>query len=159
MLLSRYVSLFFTSTLFPLLLAAVTTGQLLLPRSNGAFEVGMGTAELIDESRLQPFAPTVQHPKFMVSLFYPVKSRKPTTPVKYMPPETAAYEDGSEQSLYGLASPNGTIEKLALQLAGNSSQTQATLTSRSSCSRLPKLQLACFTVSLRSQSQVRATLS
>jgi dienelactone hydrolase len=126
MLFSRYVSFCFISTSFPLFSAAANAGQVLLPKPNGTFEVGVGMMELIDESRLQPFAPTVQHRKLMVSLFYPVKSHKPTTPVNYMPPETAAFEDGSEQSIYGLVSPNGTFEKLALQLAGKSPQTQGT---------------------------------
>jgi hypothetical protein len=128
MLFSRYVSLcFITTTSFPLFSAAANAAQVLLPKPNGTYEVGVGVMELIDESRLQPFAPTVQHRKLMVSLFYPVNSNKPTTPVLYFPPETAAFEDSSEQSNYGLASPNGTFEKLALQLAGKSPQTQGTL--------------------------------
>jgi hypothetical protein len=128
MLFSRYVSLcFITTTSFPLFSAAANAAQVLLPKPNGTYEVGVGVMELIDESRLQPFAPTVQHRKLMVSLFYPVNSNKPTTPVLYFPPETAAFEDSSEQSNYGLASPNGIFEKLALQLAGKSPQTQGTL--------------------------------
>jgi Platelet-activating factor acetylhydrolase, isoform II len=111
---------------FSIILGSSECRQVLLPKPNGTFEVGMGIMELIDESRLQPFAPTVQHRKLMVSLFYPVNSHKPTTPVNYIPPETAAFEDGSEQSSYGLLSPNGTFEKLALQLAGKSLQTQGT---------------------------------
>ena len=124
MLFARYVSFCFISTSFPLFLAAASAGQVLLPKPNGTFEVSVGTMELIDKSRLQPFAPTVQHRKLMVSLFYPANSHKPTIPVNYMPPETAAFEDGSEQAIYGLVSPNGTFEKLALQLAGKSPPTQ-----------------------------------
>lgn len=124
MLFSRYVSLCFICTSFPLFSAAADAGQVLLPKPNGTFEVGVGIMELIDESRLQLFAPTVHHRKFMVSLFYPVNSHKPTTPVNYMPPETAAFEDGSAYN--GLVSPNGTFEKLALQLAGKSLQTLGT---------------------------------
>ena len=104
--------------------------QVLLPKPDGAFEVGMGIMELVDESRVQLFAPTVQPRKLMVSMFYPVKSHKATTLVNYMPPTTAAFEDGSEYSdtgSAGLISPNGTFEKLALQLAGKSPQTQGTL--------------------------------
>lgn len=101
---------------FRLSLAAATDGQLLLPKPNGTFEVGVGTMELID-SRIQPFAPTVQPRRLMVSLFYPVDSRCPTKPVNYFPPETAALEDDIERSQYALASPNGTFEKLALQVA------------------------------------------
>lgn len=80
--------------------------------------------ELIDESKIQPFAPAVQPRKLMVSLFHPVNSREQTSSVNYMPPETAAFEDGWETSIYALASPNGTFEKLALQLACESPQTR-----------------------------------
>ncbi len=117
------VSLCFLTTSFPLFSAATDTDQLLLPKANGAFQVGMGTMEMIDKSRLQLFVPDVQPRKFMVSLFYPVKSRKPTTPVNYMPPETAAFEDGYLSSNYSLESPSGTFEKLALQLASDSHKT------------------------------------
>jgi Platelet-activating factor acetylhydrolase, isoform II len=127
MLCSRYVSYCFISASFLLFSTAVNAGQVLLPKPNGLFQVGMGAMELIDESRVQPFAATVQHRKFMVSLFYPVKSHKPTTPVSYMPPQTAAFEDGWEQSNFGLESPNGTFERLALQLAAKSPHTQDTL--------------------------------
>ena len=85
--------------------------------------------ELIDKSRLQLFAPTVQQRHFMVSLFYPVHSHESTTPVNYMPPATAAFEDSSELSTTGsagLISPNGTFESLALQVASKSPQTQDT---------------------------------
>ena len=126
MLFSRYVCLCFITTSFPLFSVAANADQVLLPKPNGAFEVGLEIIDLIDESRLQPFAPTVQHRKLMVSLFYPVNSHKATTPVNYMPPETAAFEDGWEQSTYGLISPNGTFDKLALQLAGKSPQTRGT---------------------------------
>lgn len=122
---SRYVSWCFIITSFPLSSIA-SNPQILLPKPNGAFEVGMGVMELIDESRFQPFAPTVRPPKLMISLFYPVDSHKPTIPVNYMPPETAAYEDAFEESINGLLSPNGTFEKLALQLASGFPQSQST---------------------------------
>ncbi len=124
MFFSCHVSLCFIAAVFPFFSAAATAGQLLLPKPNGALQVGLGTVELIDKSKIQPFAPTVQPRKLMVSLFYPVSSREQTSPVNYMPPETAAFEDGWESSIYALASPNGTFEKLALQLACDSSQTR-----------------------------------
>ncbi len=126
MFFSCHVSLCFIAAVFPFFSTAATAGQLLLPKPNGAFQVGLGTMELIDKSKIQPFAPTVQPRKLMVSLFYPVSSRKQTSPVKYMPPETAVFEDGWESSIYALASPNGTFEKLALQLACRSSRTRGT---------------------------------
>ena len=127
---SRYVSLCFITTSSLLLTTTAKADQVLLPKPDGAFEVGLSTMELIDKSRLQLFAPSVQQRHFMVSLFYPVHSRKSTTPANYMPPETAAFEDSSELSTTGsagLVSPNGTFERLALQVAGTSPQTQGTL--------------------------------
>ena len=104
--------------------------QVLLPKPDGAYEVGLGIMELIDKSRLQIFAPTVQQRKVMVSSFYPVHSQKSTTPATYMPPGTSAFEDSSELSAtgsVGFISPNGTFERLALQVASKSPQTQHTL--------------------------------
>lgn len=127
---SRYVSLCFITTSFQLSMTTAKANQVLLPKPDGAYEVGLGIMELTDKSRLQLFAPTVQQRKFMVSLFYPVHSHKSTTPVSYMPPGTAAFEDSSELSdpgSAGLISPNGTFEKLALQIASKSPQTQGTL--------------------------------
>lgn len=117
----HYVSCFIAMS--PLFLsAAASAGQILLPKPNGRFQVGMGSTELIDESRFQVFAPTVQPRKLMLSLFYPVSTRKRTTPVNYLPFKTAAFEDALQQSNYGLVTTNGTSEKLALQLAGRPSQ-------------------------------------
>ena len=127
---SRYVSFCFITTSSLLFITTAKADQVLLPKPDGAFEVGLGIMELIDKSRLQPFAPTVQQRKFMVSMFYPVSSHKSTTLVNYMPPATAAFEDSSQLSdtgSAGLISPNGTFEKLALQLAGKSPQTQGTI--------------------------------
>ena len=126
MLFSCHFSLSFIATAISLLSTAAIAGQVLLPKPNGVFQVGMGTMELIDKSRIQPFAPTVEHRRLMISLFYPVNSREQTSPVDYMPPETAAFEDGWQSSMYSLASPKGTFEKLALQLAGKSRKTQKT---------------------------------
>ena len=127
---SRYVSLCFITTSFQLSMITAKANQVLLPKPDGAYEVGLGIMQLSDKSRLQLFAPTVQQRKFMVSLFYPVHSHRSTTPVNYMPPGTAAFEDSSELSdpgSAGLISPNGTFEKLALQIASKSPQTQGTL--------------------------------
>ena len=127
---SRYVCLCFITACFQSSIITARANQVLLPKPDGAYEVGLGTMELIDKSRLQLFAPTVQQRHFMVSSFYPVNSHTSITPVNYMPPETAAFEDSSELATTGsagLISPNGTFEKLALQVAGKSPQTQHTL--------------------------------
>jgi pimeloyl-ACP methyl ester carboxylesterase len=101
--------------------AAGCDSQILLPAPDGPLEVNLGIMELVDYSRTQPFAPSVQPRKLMVSLFYPIQSARGTTPANYMPPETALLED-VELSGYGLSAPNGTLEKLALQLAAEASQ-------------------------------------
>ena len=127
---SRYITLCFITTSFQSSIITAKADQVLLPKPDGPYEVGLSTMELIDKSRPQPFAPSVQPRHFMVSLFYPVHSHKSTTPTNYMPPETAAFEDSSELSTTGsagLVSPNGTFERLALQVAGISPQTQGTL--------------------------------
>ena len=127
MLFALNVSLCFLTTFFPLFSVATNADRLLLPKPNGDFEVGMGTMELIDKSRLQLFAPSVQPRKFVISLFYPVNAHSPITPVNYMPPGTAAFEDRFEQVTNGLVSPNGTFEKLALQLAADSARIHGSL--------------------------------
>ena len=127
---SRYITLCFITTSFQSSIITAKADQVLLPKPDGAYEVGLSAIELIDKSRFQPFAPSVQPRHFMVSLFYPVHSHKSTTSANYMPPETAAFEDGSELSTTGsagLVSPNGTFERLALQVASKSPQTQGTL--------------------------------
>ena len=54
--------------------------------------------------------------KLEISIFYPVIEQYPWTSGAYMPPETAQYED-SGYSEVGVATPNGTFERLALNLA------------------------------------------
>lgn len=120
---TSYMSLCFLLTSFPLFSTAKSSDRLLLPKPNGAFEVGMGTMEMIDKSRLQPFAADVQPRRFMISSFYPVKSHSPTTPVDYLPPTIAAFENTWQELTTGLDSPNGTFEKLAIHLASPSAET------------------------------------
>jgi len=55
-----------------------------------------------------------------ISVFYPVVGQHQSSPVAYMPPETALIED-NELGATGLATPNGTFGQLALQLAGHES--------------------------------------
>ena len=114
----------FISTVFSIFYAAANANQLLLPKPKGTFEVGVGTTELIDASRYQPLTSVVEDRKIMVSLFYPVTSHLPVTTVNYMPPETAAFEDSFQRTNFSLPSPNGTFEKLALQVASKSPRNQ-----------------------------------
>ena len=117
-----YLLLSFIGVSFHLTSAAECNSQVLLPAPGGPFEVDIGIMELIDHNRTQPFAPTTQPRKLMVSLFYPVNSTRGLTPSSYMPPLTANAED-VELAGMGLASPNGTFEQLALQLANKNLRT------------------------------------
>jgi hypothetical protein len=95
-----------------------------LPAPSGnVYKVGRSIAELVDCSRIQPFAPDVEHPRLMISVFYPVSSQEEPYLAEYMPSITALYEDNVYADL-GIASPNGTFEKLALQLASHSANSQ-----------------------------------
>jgi len=95
-------------------LASAKQGVKLLPKPSGPFPVAINTMELIDTSRLDPFAPTKTLRRIMISAVYPVKHNSPTCRYPYMPPLTAGIED-TEYSF-----PAGTYESLILQVACNS---------------------------------------
>ncbi|KAK5116040.1 hypothetical protein LTR85_009322 [Meristemomyces frigidus] len=98
---------------------ASSSSQIVLPRPTGHYNVGRtASVELIDYSRIQPFAPEIEPVKLGISLFYPVLTRQYTTPTAYFPAEVAAFEDIT-LSGKGLQSPNGTFERLALSLASD----------------------------------------
>ena len=81
------------------------------PQPTGPYEVGISTMKLVDEARLDTFAPDNRTRAVMVSAFYPVKKPSacyPTRVVDYMPPATAAFLE----STYGL--PNGTLGSLGI---------------------------------------------
>lgn len=88
----------------------------LLPKPTGPHQVGLSIAELIDYKRTQPFIQDVEPVKLMISVFYPVTGKYQTVKAAYFPSETALVEDIELSELFGLAAPNGTFEKLALQL-------------------------------------------
>lgn len=94
------------------------SSEALLPKPTGLFQVGRSVTEVIDNSRIQPFAPDEEPVKLEISIFYPVIAQAPLTSGAYMPPETARVED-LEYSSLGFATPNGTFKKLALNLADN----------------------------------------
>ncbi|CZR57814.1 related to PAF acetylhydrolase family protein [Phialocephala subalpina] len=126
--------LFATSSL------AHSPSQVLLPKPTGKYHVGLSIAELIDSSRTQPFLQDIEPIKLMISVFYPVSHEHHTSPVPYMPPETALIEDNYLSSdIYGLASPNGTFEKVALQLVDGEH-----LTSKDSCEEEQEYPLIIF---------------
>ncbi|KAL6241906.1 hypothetical protein RBB50_011151 [Rhinocladiella similis] len=85
---------------------------------NGPFGVASTTAELINAKMLDPYSPTKQERRLMISAFYPVSEIGDCqkTRVPYMPAGTAAIYD-QEYSSAGL--PNGTFEAIQLTLCEN----------------------------------------
>ncbi|KAI1310995.1 hypothetical protein F5Y03DRAFT_12557 [Xylaria venustula] len=65
-----------------------------LPKLKGPYEVGTSVLELVDSSRIDPFAPTVQSRDLVVSLFYPTHGGENCSLALQFPPLTAAYIDG-----------------------------------------------------------------
>lgn len=102
-------------------LAASASSQIVLPQPTGLFKVGMSVAELIDYSRSPPFVASPEPLRLEISVFYPVDPKDSFTSAitPYMPPATARIED-VELSAMGMAAPNGTFEKLALDLVRTS---------------------------------------
>ena len=113
---SQLVFLSFFVASFSLSFAQTCGPQLLLPKPNGPYEVSLGIMELVDSSRLQPFAPGPQPRNLMVSCFYPANPNMPTTSTPYMDPVTALFEDENFEAS-PLSFPNGTFESLALSMA------------------------------------------
>jgi pimeloyl-ACP methyl ester carboxylesterase len=84
------------------------------PITLGNFSVSVTTAEIVDTSRQDPFAPTPQPRALMVSVFHPIiGGHCNSTSTPYMPVITATYED-AKYSSFGV--PDGTFRNLALEL-------------------------------------------
>jgi hypothetical protein len=91
-------------------LSCATQDVKLLPKPSGPFAVAINNLELIDTSRLDPFAPTKTPRRIMVSAIYPVEHTPSTCRYPYMPPLTAGIEDAEYRF------PAGTYESLFLQV-------------------------------------------
>ncbi|TVY55099.1 putative 1-alkyl-2-acetylglycerophosphocholine esterase [Lachnellula cervina] len=115
--------------------------QIKLPRPAGKYEVGLSITELVDHNRTQPFAPNGTLVKLMISVFYPVTHQHHSISGAYMTPDAALIEDNT-LSKQGLAAPNGTFGKLALQLA--SDQTIQSRKDKSSCEHPAEYPLVIF---------------
>lgn len=86
----------------------------------GPYNTSLITAELIDNNRLDPFAPTRVPRALMVSMFTPVAPSSCTSSLSpYMDPVTAAFEDAQLEA-YGL--PSGIFESLHLQTCERKSE-------------------------------------
>ncbi|KIN06343.1 hypothetical protein OIDMADRAFT_38650 [Oidiodendron maius Zn] len=104
-----------------LLQAALFFGQLCLsihaisfPPPIGHYNTSIVTAELVDHSRLDPYASTPQPRSLMISLFKPV-SPSACSPYQapYMDPITAAFED-AEYAGFGVLP--GSVEALSMEI-------------------------------------------
>ncbi|KAI4141685.1 MAG: hypothetical protein LQ340_007571 [Diploschistes diacapsis] len=86
-----------------------------IPPPNGTYGVDVKALELIDTSRLDPYAPKAENRSLMVSVFYPSRYSANCTMkfAQYLPNATAAFEN-QQLAVYGI--PNGTVEALRLSL-------------------------------------------
>ena len=92
-----------------------TASNFIIPPPNGSYGVNVKSLELIDTSRLDPFAPTPQNRSLVVSVFYPSAPANACSLhlEHYLPKKVAAFED---QQLAPEGVQNGTLEKLRLSL-------------------------------------------
>ncbi|MCJ1307242.1 hypothetical protein MMC25_000888 [Agyrium rufum] len=111
-------------TLFAASLPFTCLTQNILPLPNGTFSTSLKTTLLIDESRLDPFAPSPELRAIAISTFYPLPATKRCTlsSSPYMPPLTAAFEDQA-YAVYGV--PNGTFAKLRLSTCNDNTAAAA----------------------------------
>lgn len=92
------------------LLLTTIQSSILIPKPNGPYNTRITSAKLVDQTRLDPFAPNRTQRAVMVTVFYPIKSSSDCDPlhtVNYMPPATAHFWD-SEFADYGVT--NATLE-------------------------------------------------
>ncbi|KAF6226821.1 hypothetical protein HO173_012325 [Letharia columbiana] len=57
-----------------LLLLSAVQSTVLLPKPSGPYNTRITTAELVDKTRLDPFAPNRTQRAIMVTVFYPIKT-------------------------------------------------------------------------------------
>jgi hypothetical protein len=102
------------------LLVRVAGARVAIPAPNGTYTVGWSVIELKNTNSVQPFAPKVEVPDLMLSVFYPTDEND-TVHIPYMEPAVAKYEGLEQAQEYGLDSNAETFQQLSLQLAGNGS--------------------------------------
>lgn len=81
------------SACLALALQASAASLVPLPQLKGPYKVGTSALELVDSSRIDPFAPTTQSRKLAISLFYPTEETEDCTLALQFQPLTAAYID------------------------------------------------------------------
>lgn len=105
---------YFTTFASTMLLLSTAGASIILPQGNGNYSTSITTAELIDSSRLDPYAPDNSSRAIMVSVFQPVQHSLPNSSLHerpYMPPTTAQFA-GKQLATYGI--PNVTLERFRL---------------------------------------------
>ncbi|KAJ9633616.1 hypothetical protein H2204_006822 [Knufia peltigerae] len=109
---------FIQAAVASMLLKACLAFNATIPPPKGPFGVASTTAELINAKMLDPYSPTKQERRLMVSAFYPLAEVDDCqqTKVPYMSAGTAAFYD-QQYSAVGL--PNGTFEAIQLTLCRN----------------------------------------
>lgn len=106
------------------LISASYVATTTLPPPQGPYGVAMSTAVVTNPAMLDPYAPSEEYRRIMISAFYPTSDNRSCEPylAPYMPPATAqVYDD-----LYSpLGLPNGTFGSIDLSLcraAGDSNE-------------------------------------
>jgi hypothetical protein len=100
------------AALFLCLLSAAHS-TVVLPNTNGTYNVTISTMKLVDQSRFDPFAPISEPRAVMISLYHPTicSQRSSTSLVNYMPPKTAAFVN-DQFAAFGI--PNNTFSQLKI---------------------------------------------
>ncbi|KAK5063029.1 hypothetical protein LTR84_005105 [Exophiala bonariae] len=91
------------------------TASVTIPQPSGQYGVALKTVELVNTGMLDPYAPSKQNRRIVLSAFYPTSMRRGCQHIQtpYMPPATAEVYDQLYSSI-GL--PNGTFGALELTL-------------------------------------------
>ena len=79
---------------FLLLLIPTALSEILFPHASGPYGTRITTAKLVDQSRLDPYAPNGTHRAIMVTAFYPIidsSECEPLQTLSYMPLATAQF--------------------------------------------------------------------
>lgn len=107
--------------LFSALFAAVLLGDIAratsvtIPQASGQYGVALKTVELVNTGMVDPYAPSKENRRTVLSAFYPTSMKRDCQQIQspYMPPATAEVYDQLYSSI-GL--PNGTFGSLELTM-------------------------------------------
>lgn len=102
------------SAVFLLLLLPTALSEILLPQASGPYGTRITTAKLVDQSRLDPYAPNGTHRAIMVTAFYPIidsSECEPLQTLSYMPLATAQFWD-QVFATYNIT--NATLEDIGI---------------------------------------------